>query len=145
MYKYTLTLGVNSLSVDDEGTRAMNEGMESVNNITFPLSSVLAERRDTAIRTRSKLEPRSISRPGILDSDLNVLLKGSSNVVRLSLGGCSRVSDFLRSQRSYCQWELVLSEREDQLTKRSDLQLCLSNLAFEAWTDFQTAFLVVGL
>lgn len=87
MYKYTLTLGVNSLSVDDEGTRAMNEGMESVNNITFPLSSVLAERRDTAIRTRSKLEPRSISRPGILDSDLNVLLKGSSNVVRLSLGG----------------------------------------------------------
>lgn len=87
MYKYTLTLGVNSLSVDDDGTRAMDEGMESVNNIAFPLSFVLAERRDTAIRTRSKLESRSIGRLSVLDGDLNVLLKGSSNVVCLSLGG----------------------------------------------------------
>lgn len=87
MYKYTLTLGVNSLSVDDDGTRAMNEGMESVNNIAFPLSFVLAERRDTPIGTRSKLESRSIGRLSVLDGDLNVLLKGSSDVVCLSLSG----------------------------------------------------------
>lgn len=40
---------------------------------------------------------------------------------------------------------VMRGKTNDQLTKRSDLQLCLSNLAFEAWTDFQTAFLVVGL
>lgn len=87
MYKYTLTLGVNSLSIDDNGARAMDEGMESMNNITFPLSSVLAERGNTAVRARAKFESGCIGRLGVLDSDLNVLLKGSSNVVRLCLVG----------------------------------------------------------
>lgn len=108
MYKYTLTLGVNSLSIDDNGTRAMDEGMESMNNIAFPLSSVLAEGRNTAVRARAKFESGCIGRLGVLDSDLNILLKGRSNVVRLCLVGRPRVSDLLHIPSSYCQCGLVL-------------------------------------
>lgn len=87
MYKYIFIFGVNSLFVDDEGIRVMNEGMELVNNIIFFFSFVFVECRDIVIRIRFKFEFRSISRFGIFDSDLNVFFKGSSNVVCFFFGG----------------------------------------------------------